>query len=104
MAALSATNLRNLEFARPSNVILANNVSNQFSDKQKHAATFPNKLVEFFIKSFSNEGDIVMDPFCGSGTVGVVAKKLNRNYILIDNKQEFVDLSIKRINDTIVEK
>ena len=58
---------------------------------------FPEKLAEFFVKSFSNEGDIVLDLFAGSGTVGVVCEELNRNYILIDKEQSNIDLIFKRV-------
>jgi DNA modification methylase len=97
MAAINADNLLNLKLARPSNVINIHNVSNQFSDKQNHPATFPEKLVEFFVLSFTDENDLVLDPFAGSGTVGLVCKKLNRKYVLIDNKKEYVDLIKKRL-------
>lgn len=92
-------NFKNLEFARPSNVINANNVTNQFTSKMKHSAVFPEKLVEFFVKSFSNEGDVVLDCFAGSGTVGVVCEELNRNYILIDKEQSNVDLMLIRTGE-----
>lgn len=97
MTGMNTTNIRNLEFARPSNVINVNNVSNQFSDKQLHPATFPEKLVEFFVKSFSNEGDIILDPFAGSGTVGIVCKENNRNYILMEMMQDYYNLILKRL-------
>lgn len=84
--------MKNVEIARPSNIINANNNPNQYSKKIKHSAVFPEKLVEFFIKSFTNENDVVLDPFAGSGTVGVVCEKLNRDYILIDKEEENVDL------------
>lgn len=95
---MNTTNIRNLELARPSNVINVNNVSNQFTLKSEHSATFPEKLVEFFVKSFTNEGDVVLDCFAGSGTVGVVCKELNREYILIDKEEENIELCKKRIN------
>ena len=66
------TNFRDLKLARPSNVIHVNNVSNQFTLKSEHSATFPEGLVEFFVKSFTNEGDVVLDCFAGSGTTGLV--------------------------------
>lgn len=91
-------NFKNIELARPSNVINANNSVNQFSDKMEHSAVFPEKLVEFFIKSFSNEGDVVLDPFGGSGTTGVVAKGLNRDFILIEKEEEYFNLIKKRLN------
>lgn len=58
------------------------------SDKQKvnfHPTQKPVSLVEYFILTYSNEGDTVLDNTCGSGTVGVAAEKNNRNSILIDN-------------------
>ena len=84
---MNTTNIRNLKLARPSNVINVNNVSNQFTLKSNHSATFPSGLVEFFVKSFSNDEDLILDCFAGSVTVGVVCEKLNRNYILIDKEE-----------------
>ena len=92
-------NMKNLDLARPSNVINANNVINQFSDKMKHSAVFPEKLVEFFIKSFSNSGDIILDPFGGSGTVGIVSMNLGRNFILIEKEDAYVEIIKKRTSD-----
>lgn len=97
MTGMNTTNIRHLKLSRPSNVIIAHNVSNQFSDKQHHPATFPEKLVEFFVKSFTDEGDNVLDPFAGSGTVGLVCQKLNRNFTLIEKEPRFVELIDKRI-------
>ena len=97
-------NFKNLELARPSNVINANNVTNQFTAKMEHSAVFPEKLAEFFIKSFSNEGDIVLDLFAGSGTVGVVCEELNRNYILIDKEEANIQLIKKRVEEKRKEK
>jgi DNA modification methylase len=96
---INRDNLKNLELARPSNVIHANNVTNQFTSKMEHSAVFPEKLVEFFIKSFSNENDIVLDLFAGSGTVGVVCEELSRKYILIDKEESNIKLIEKRINE-----
>jgi len=96
-------NFKNLEFARPSNVIKANNVTNQFTLKMKHSAVFPEKLVEFFVKSFTNEGDIVLDLFAGSGTVGIVCEELNRNYILIDKEEYNIQLIKERLKEKRIE-
>lgn len=97
MTGMNTTNIRHLKLARPSNVVNVNNVSNQFSDKKLHPATFPEGLVEFFVKSFTNEGDTVLDPFAGIGTVGIVCKKLNRVFILIEKEQKYYDIT-KRID------
>ena len=58
----------------------------------------PKKLLERIINMSSNENDIVADFFCGSGTTGVVAKKLNRKYILCDNNPRACEISNNRIN------
>ena len=65
----------------------------------KHPAIFPEKLAEDHILSWSNEGDIVLDPFMGSGTTGVACKKLNRRFIGIDISKEYCDLAKERIEN-----
>ena len=64
-----------------------------------HPAVFPEKLAHDHISSWSNEGDMVFDPFLGSGTTGVAAIKLNRNFIGIEKVKEYFDLSIERIKN-----
>ena len=64
----------------------------------KHPALFPEKLANDHILSWSNEGDLILDPMCGSGTTCKVAKKLNRNYIGIDISQEYCEIAESRIN------
>lgn len=59
----------------------------------KHPARFPEKLVEFFVLSGTNRDDVVLDPFSGSGTTAVVAKKLGRNYIGIEANPDFCKLA-----------
>jgi DNA modification methylase len=67
------------------------------SDKTayEHPATFPEQLAEDHILSWSNSGDLVLDPFSGSGTTMRIAKKTGRNYVGFDISQEYVDLSEK---------
>tara|TARA_R100001510_G_C7656812_1_gene217275 strand:- start:6668 stop:7513 length:846 start_codon:yes stop_codon:yes gene_type:complete len=62
-----------------------------------HPAGFPDKLAHDHITSWSNEGDTVLDPFMGSGTTGVVCKKLNRNFIGIELDPEYFKIAEKRI-------
>lgn len=62
-----------------------------------HPARFPQKLAYDHILSWSNEGDIVLDPFSGSGTTGKMAKKLKRNFIGIELDPEYMDLARRRI-------
>jgi DNA modification methylase len=63
----------------------------------KHPATFPEKLAEDHILSWSNEGDTILDPMAGSGTTLKMAKKNNRNYIGIEISQEYIDIINKRL-------
>lgn len=63
----------------------------------QHPAIFPEKLVHDHIISWSNEGDVVFDPMCGSGTTLKMAMVGKRNYIGCDISQEYVDLAKKRL-------
>lgn len=65
-----------------------------------HPAVFPEILVRDHIKSWSNEGDVVLDPFMGSGTTAKVAMALGRKYIGFEISQEYVDLANKRLQET----
>jgi site-specific DNA-methyltransferase (adenine-specific)/site-specific DNA-methyltransferase (cytosine-N4-specific) len=62
-----------------------------------HSACFPEELPEFFIKLFTKEGDLVCDPFLGSGTTGLVANRLNRSFIGIDLLEENIQLAEMRM-------
>jgi DNA modification methylase len=62
-----------------------------------HPATFPEKLAEGHILSWSNEGDTVFDPMAGSGTTLKMAKKNNRNYIGIEISPEYIEIIKKRL-------
>lgn len=67
---------------------------------QQHSAVFPVALPEWFIKLFTKEGDIVLDPFVGSGTTCLAAKRLKRNYFGIDTNADYCTLASNRvIND-----
>lgn len=63
----------------------------------QHPAIFPEKLVQDHIISWSNEGDVVFDPMCGSGTTCKMAMVGKRNYIGCDISQEYVELAKKRL-------
>ena len=70
----------------------------------KHPATFPEKLAEDHILSWSNKGDLVLDPFMGSGTTAKMAKLNNRNYIGIELNPEYIEIANKRIANTHVNR
>ena len=67
--------------------------------KGAHFATYPTELIEPCILAGSEEGDIVLDPFMGSGTTATVAKSLGRNYIGCELHEEYGDLIQKRIDE-----
>ena len=73
------------------------NLDNRNKIKKQHPATFPDKLASDFIQCFTKEGMIVLDPFMGSGTVAVMAKKLNRNYIGFEISKEYCDIAEQRL-------
>lgn len=74
---------------------------NGFSTKDKfaykHPAIFPEKLVEDHIYSWSNQGDIVLDPFGGSGTTAKMAQLMGRDWVLIEVVQDYCELAKKRL-------
>ena len=74
-------------------------------DKQKlHPTQKPVALMEYLIKTYSNEQDLVLDNCMGSGTTGVACKNLNRNFIGMELDEEYFELATKRINDALHEK
>lgn len=66
-------------------------------DKKLHPATFPVSLVSHAIKLFTHEGELVVDPFVGSGTTLVASRELRRNAVGADLSQEYIDLSRNRL-------
>lgn len=68
-------------------------------DKSVHPAVFPIGLATRVIEQFTHRGELVLDPFCGSGTTLVAAQDLERNCIGVDLKQEYVALSNSRVNN-----
>ena len=77
------------EKAYPTNVLhMATECYNR-----NHSATFPVDLPEWFVKLFTKPGDIVLDPFIGSGTTAVAAINLNRHYIGIDTLEKYCEFA-----------
>lgn len=77
----------------PSNVLHFPTACNN----KNHSAAYPIELPFWFIKLFTRKGDIVLDPFLGSGTTAVAAKLLDRKYIGIEILKEYVELSRRNI-------
>ena len=74
------------------------------SDKQRvslHPTQKPLRLMEYFIKTYSNEGDLILDNCAGSGTTGLAAKNLNRNYIMIEKEEKYYNTCRERLGETV---
>jgi len=67
----------------------------------KHPTQKPEKLLERVILASTNRGDLILDPFTGSSTTGIVANRFGRKFVGIDTEKKYLDLSIKRFNDPV---
>lgn len=86
--------------AYPSNVLqLATETSNR-----GHSATFPKSLPKWFIKLFTEPGDVVLDPFLGSGTTSLAAIEMERNALGIEILEEYYELSYQNIENLILDR
>lgn len=105
---VQSSDIKEIPEFSPRNNIWKYNTGAGFSSSDKlaknHPAIFPENLVKDHIISWSNENDIVLDIFNGSGTTCKVAKSLKRNYIGIEISQEYCDLAEKRVNLEIKDK
>jgi site-specific DNA-methyltransferase (adenine-specific) len=70
----------------------------------KHPAVFPEKLAEEHILSWTDEGDIVFDPMCGSGTTCKMAKLHNRRYIGVDISEEYCKIARERVRAVAIQQ
>jgi len=77
-------------------------LNNMAKERVGYDTQKPKALLERIIKASSNEGDIVADFFCGSGTTGVVAKELGRNYIMCDINPKAIEISEQRLKEVSV--
>jgi site-specific DNA-methyltransferase (adenine-specific) len=87
------------ELAYPTNVLhLATECSNR-----SHSAAFPEALPTWFTRLLTKPGDLVLDPFLGSGTTALAAAKLGRNYLGIEIREDYCTLARKSIKDELGE-
>ena len=68
----------------------------------KHPTQKPLELLRRIILASTNENEVILDPFNGSGTTGIACKELNRKYIGIDNVKDYLDLTIKRFENFLL--
>ena len=64
---------------------------------QLHSTQKPLSLIEYMIKTYTNEGDLILDNTCGSGTTGLGAKNLNRDYIMMEQDPKYYEIACKRV-------
>ncbi len=68
-----------------------------YDGEKLHPTQKPLALFEYLIKTYTNEGDVVLDNCLGSGTTAVACKKLNRNCIGIEREEKYVNIALKRV-------
>ena len=84
------------DLVRPSNVVTMPSSSINI----EHPAVFPVELPEFFVKLMTENGDVVLDPFMGSGSTAIAARGLGRRYVGLELSEEYLELSAKRLART----
>lgn len=87
--------------AKPKDVIQIPTTCNGMGEKTPHPTQKPEELVRKFVLASSNPGDIIIDPFLGSGTTAVVAEQLGRKWMGCDNNEEYCSWAITRISKVI---
>src|SRR5258708_33337793 len=83
--------------ADPGNVVSVPQTYNQYKGAGGHTAAMPEGLAEFFVKACSPAGGVVLDPFAGSGTTALVARRLERRAGGLDIHKGFVDIARRRL-------
>ena len=68
-------------------------------DKRYHPTQKPSELIQMLIEQYSNKGDIILDPFLGSGTTAVACVNTNRHYIGFEKEPKYYDITCKRLNE-----
>jgi len=89
-------NIWDIEDAGPENLWEISAPRKKEKEFGKHPTQKPEELLRRIVLASTKENDLVLDPFNGSGTTGIIANKLNRKYIGIDNEKEYLDLTVKR--------
>lgn len=85
------------QLKNPSDVWKIPMISGNFIERTGHPAQYPEKLIERIILAGTDRGDLVLDPFMGSGTTAVVAKRFGRHYLGYEVVQDYIDMADKRL-------
>jgi len=89
----------NSELINPSNIL---EINTNTKEEKLHPTQKPVALFEYLIKTYTNEGDLVLDNCAGSGTTGVACQNLNRNFILIEKEPKYIEIIKQRLRQEIL--
>ena len=84
-------------FGYPRSIIKKRSIYNLDNEVRYHPTQKPLELIEYLIKTYSNEGNLVLDNCMGSGTTAVACKRLNRRFIGFELDKEYYEISLKRL-------
>lgn len=87
------------DWKNPSSVLYFNSLRANSKEWNEHPTQKPLALIEYFVKTYTNIGDTVLDFCAGSGTTGVACKNLGRNYILIEKEPKYVEIARERLKE-----
>lgn len=87
----------------PTSVIDIMGIINHSKEKFPHPTQKPVALFEYLIKTYSNEGDIILDNVCGTGTTGIACINTNRRFILIEKEEGYYHMTFNRIEEKLSE-
>lgn len=82
----------------PGDVWAFRNVKHNHEEQTIHPCQFPEDMIERIVLATTDVGDVVLDPYVGSGTTAVVAKRLGRRYIGFDTNREYVEVAVARLS------
>ena len=83
--------------------LLPNNILEFVKDtKRVHPTQKPVQLLEYLIKTYTNEDDLVLDNCAGSGSTLIAARNLNRNFIGIEQNEEYFDITNQRLKEVLI--
>jgi len=87
------------QLKNPTDVWKMSLVSGNSPERTNHPAQYPESVIERILLAGSNPGDLILDPFMGSGTTAVVAKKLNRKYVGYELEPEYITIAENRLKN-----